>query len=105
MYAYGEQVDYFDEDCIGFTRLGHPSRFDGTGIAVFINNSWTAKMKRMNVGPGCGGELWTDILSWSCGEVVIDESGWGEFRAGPRSVSIWASRTAPGREQLDEITL
>jgi alpha-amylase len=106
IYAYGTQVDYFDSpDCVGFTRLGHRSQSGGAGLAVIISNGWEAATKRMNVGKQHAGELWTDILRWCWGEVVIDEDGWGVFGVGPRSVSLWASKTALGRERLDALVL
>jgi alpha-amylase len=106
MYAYGTQIDYFDKPgCIGFTRLGHPSQSSGAGLAVIISNGWEVTEKRMNVGKHHSGELWTDTLRWCWGEVVIDEHGWGVFRVGPRSVSVWASKTALGRERLNELVL
>ncbi|KAF4636596.1 hypothetical protein G7Y89_g1482 [Cudoniella acicularis] len=104
MYAYGSQMDFFDQpDCIGFTRLGHPSQSGGAGLAVLVSNGWEVKTKRMNVGRLHAGEIWTDVLRWCWGEVVIDEDGWGVFRVGPRSVSVWVSETARGRERLDEL--
>ena len=105
-YAYGPQIDYFDEpNCIGFTRLGHRTQASGAGLAVIMNNNWEAKGKKMNVGKIHAGELWTDVLRWSWGEVVIDENGDGVFGVGPRSVSVWASKTALGRKHLDELAL
>jgi len=106
MYAYGIQIDYFDEpDCIGFTRLGHRSQSGGAGLAVIISSGWKFTSKRMNVGKKHAGEQWTDILRWCWGEVMIDEHGWGIFDVGPRSVSVWASKTALGRNYLDEMVL
>lgn len=106
MYAYGPQIDYFDKpNCIGFTRLGHPLQADGAGLAVVISNGWEVTSKKMNVGKQHAGERWTDTLRWSWGEVVIDENGWGVFHVGPRSVSVWAAKTAIGRQVLDVLVL
>lgn len=106
MYAYGPQIDYFDRpDSIGFTRVGHPSKSGGAGLAVVISNGWKVTEKRMNVGRQHAGERWTDVLSLCWGEVVIDQNGWGIFGVGARSVSAWASRTAFGRDNLDELVL
>lgn len=104
LYAYGTQIDYFDKPhCIGFTRLGHKSQSGGAGLAVLISNGWEVATKRMNVGRQHAGERWTDILRWSWGEIVIDGDGWGVFRVGPRSVSLWASKTASGRQRLYQL--
>ncbi|KAF9889658.1 hypothetical protein FE257_007166 [Aspergillus nanangensis] len=86
-FAYGEQQDYFDEpNCIGaasrklsidpimisladpavgFIRYGncrHP------GLACVLSNAGPGR-KRMYVGPGHAGELWTDLLSSSASEM------------------------------------
>jgi len=106
MYAYGTQTDYFDNPhCIGFIRTGHPSHSGGAGLAVVINNSWEAMTKRMCVGKQHAGELWSDVLCWCFGFVLVDHDGWGVFYAGPRSVSVWASTEACGRKKLDELVL
>jgi alpha-amylase len=106
MYAYGTQIDYFDRpDCIGFTRLGHPSQSGGAGLAIMISNGWEVTEKRMNVGKQHSGERWTDVLRLCWGEAVIDENGWGVFGVSPKSVSAWASKTAFGRERVDELVL
>jgi alpha-amylase len=106
LYAYGTQIDYFDQPhCIGFTRLGHPTRTGGAGLAVLVTNSREFVMKRMFVGEKHAGERWTDILRWCWGEIEIDATGWGVFPVGPRSVSVWASKTAQGRQFISEFVL
>lgn len=106
MYAHGTQIDYFDEpESIGFTRTGHPSRYAGAGLAVVINNGWTLTKKAMAVGTQHANETWTDLLNWCRGDTVINSDGCGAFYAGPRSVSVWASRDAVGRERLDGLIL
>ncbi len=106
LYAYGTQLDYLDKpNCIGFTHFGHPSKSGGAGLAVIMTNSLEAIDKRMNVGKQHAGERWTDILRYCWGEVIIGEDGWGVFGVGPRSVSVWASKTAFDRERLDELVL
>ncbi|EON97142.1 putative alpha-amylase protein [Phaeoacremonium minimum UCRPA7] len=50
LYAYGSQLDYFDQtNCIGFTRTGHPSRSGGAGLAVVLTSGWTFASKRIDV--------------------------------------------------------
>jgi alpha-amylase len=106
LYAYGDELTYMDEpNCIGFTRCGDSSRSAGAGLAVVINNSWKARTKMMDVGKNHAGEDWTDILCWCLGEVSVDSNGYGNFYVGPRSVSVWVSRNAAGREQLDDFVL
>ncbi|KAK3385763.1 alpha-amylase-like protein [Podospora didyma] len=105
-WAYGTQVDYFDDpNCIGFTRFGHPLRSRGDGLAVVMTNSWTYASKRMCVGARHAGEVWTDVLRLCPGEVVIDSSGFGVFPVGFRSVAVWVDRKAHGRGAADGLVL
>lgn len=105
-WAYGTQVDYFDDaKCIGFTRSGHSSRSSGDGLAAIMTNDWQFKTKRMYVGRVHAGEVWTDLLQWCPGEVSIDLNGWGEFLVCPRSVSIWVYKEAFNRKFVDEYNL
>lgn len=57
--------------------------------------------KWMSVGPHHAGERWTDVMGGCWGETVVDANGWGEFKAGPRSVAVWVSKSAPRREEID----
>ncbi len=84
-YAYGAQYEYFKErDRIGWTRLGdadHPG-----GMAVLMSN-------------GARGSQWMEVgqakarFQDSTGHikeiVETNEWGWGEFRCGGGSVSVW----------------
>jgi len=106
LWAYGSQFDYFDDpNCVGFTRLGHPSMSGGDGLAVVITNSWEYASKMMFVGEQHAGEVWTDLLKWCPGRVVIDTGGWGEFPVAYRGVSVWVNRAANGREFVDSFVL
>jgi alpha-amylase len=96
LYAYGEQNDYFDEpNCIGWVRRGMWDRKDG--VAVLMSNADVAE-KSMFVGEVHKGEKWTDVLGWESGEVEIDGEGWGMFKVGGCSVSVWVNGEAEGRE-------
>ncbi|ESZ90427.1 glucan 1,4-alpha-maltohexaosidase [Sclerotinia borealis F-4128] len=98
LYAYGEQVDYFDyPTCIGWVRYGTWDRT--AGCAVLMSNAGPGE-KRMFVGEGHAGERWTDVLGWGNGEVVIGGGGWAEFSCGQGSVSVWVDKEAEGRERL-----
>ncbi|KAK4213635.1 glycoside hydrolase superfamily [Rhypophila decipiens] len=100
LYAYGLQASYFDyPTCIGFIRYGtwdHPF-----GCAVVMSNAGEGS-KRMHVGEMHAGERWTDVLGWTQGEVVIQPDGFGEFRCGGCSVSVWVNSRAEGRERFDK---
>ncbi|KAK4183137.1 alpha-amylase [Podospora australis] len=105
LWAYGTQYDYFGEShCVGFTRCGHVSQSRGDGVAVVMTNAWECASKRMFVGRQHAGEIWTDLLKWCFGQVVIDGEGWGVFPVGPRSVSVWVNSTAEGRAGVDSFT-
>ncbi|KAK3997852.1 alpha-amylase [Cladorrhinum sp. PSN332] len=102
LWAYGTQHDYFDErKCVGFTRLGHPSQSSGNGLAVIMTNAWEFASKKMFVGTQHAGEVWTDLLRWCPGQVVIDSEGFGVFSVGPQSVSVWVNTAAEGRTIVD----
>jgi len=105
-WAYGSQYDYFDAaHCVGFTRLGHPAWGGGAGLAVLMTNGWECASKRMFVGREHAGEVWTDLLRWCPGRVVVDEEGFGEFSVAGRSVSVWVNERAQGRREVDEFVL
>lgn len=105
-WAYGSQYDYFDAaHCVGFTRLGHPAWGGGDGLAVLMTNRWECASKRMLVGREHAGEVWTDLLRWCPGRVVVDGEGFGEFMVAGRSVSVWVNERAQGRREVDEFVL
>jgi len=98
LYAYGEVRDYWDHmNCVGWVRTGGEG---SDGCAVVMCNGDEEGVKRMEVGKDHANEKWTDILGWHKGEVVIGEDGWGEFKCGTRSVSVWVREGAKGREEF-----
>ncbi|KAK4145154.1 alpha-amylase [Dichotomopilus funicola] len=102
LWAYGSQYDYFDErHCVGFTRIGHPAHSGGHGLAVVMTNAWEHASKRMFVGEHHAGEVWTDLLRWCPGQVVIGTDGWGVFPVGHRSVAVWVNSQVDGRGEVD----
>lgn len=106
LWAYGPQHDYFDDPrCVGFTRSGRRSKSAGDGLAVLMTNAWEYATKRMFVGERHAGEVWTDLLRWCPGQVVIGPDGWGLFSVGPRSVAVWVNAEAAGREMVDSFVL
>lgn len=54
----------------------------------------------MDVGKEHAGEVWTDVLGWSQGEVQINSDGWGQFRCPGGSVGIWTAKDARGRDEF-----
>ncbi|KAF3940656.1 Alpha-amylase [Dactylella cylindrospora] len=101
LYSYGEQHDYWDApNCVGWVRKGtHDKSY---GLAVVLSNAEPGT-KRMHVGGEHTGEVWTDVLGWAQGEVVIDQDGWGNFTCPAVSCAIWVNKDAPGRENLGEL--
>lgn len=91
LYAYGEQVDYFENpNLIGFVRKGdfeHPN----SGIAVVMTDTTSGTIK-MNMGTDFAGREFYDCLGNRGNVVTIDEEGNGEFSCSDGSVSVWRMR-------------
>ena len=92
-YAYGNQVDYFDDaHIIGWVRDGdkeHP----GSGFAVLMSNAEGGE-KKMQIGTGFCGTTLYDALGNCTTPVEIDEEGFGLFYVGEKSVSVWVQKEA-----------
>lgn len=90
-FAYGEQVDYFDDpSVVGFTRLGDEEH-SGSGMAVLVTDS-VAGEKRMYVGKRFAGSVFYDAMADSKRAVDIDDDGWGTFYVDCSSVSVWVAK-------------
>ncbi len=91
-YAYGEQVDYLDDDSvIGWVRRGD-AEHEHSGLAVVLSDAGGG-IKKMEMGKAFAGQEFYDVLV-NCPEAVtIDEDGFGEFRTEGGSVSVWASKS------------
>ncbi|KAI4149767.1 MAG: hypothetical protein L6R39_002428 [Caloplaca ligustica] len=101
LYAYGEQRDYFDyPQCIGWTRLGTWDR--PFGLACVMSNAGPNE-KWMYVGQEHKGEIWTDVLGWQQGQVVINQDGWGLFTCPGVSVTVWVNQQAEGRDRVGKL--
>lgn len=101
-FGYGESRDYWDHaQCVGWVRTGdkdvHGEELGHDGCAVVISIG-DEGVKRMEVGAEHKGEVWTDVLGWHQGEVMIEEDGWGEFKCSGASVSIWVKKDAKDRK-------
>ena len=101
LYSYGEQLDYFDfPQCIGWTRLGTWDR--PSGLACIMSSAGPNE-KWMYVGQEHRGEIWTDMLGWKQGQVIINDDGWGCFSCAAVSVAVWVNQSAEGRDQLGRL--
>jgi len=90
--AYGAQRDYFDyPNCIGWTREGDDEH-ENSGCAVLISNGDEGQ-KNMEVGAKFAGKVFKDALNNRQEEILIDDSGWAEFKVNAGSVSVWVLKT------------
>ena len=92
-FAYGEQVDYFDNpSVVGVTRLGDEEHPD-SGLAVLVTDS-EAGNKRMYVGKRLAGRVFYDALAESERTVAIDNEGYGVFYVDGSSAAVWVTKQA-----------
>ncbi len=89
--AYGEQIDYLDNDMIiGFTRLGD-NKYENSGLAVILTDG-DAGFKRMCVGEKFIGRVMVDILANYNKEITIGEDGCADFFVNGGSVSVYVDK-------------
>lgn len=92
-YAYGEQIDYFDDpSLVGFVRRGD-AEHAASGMAVLLTDS-VAGCKKMQAGRQFAGQKFWDALDHFTEPVIIDEEGFGEFKVRGGSVSVWVTEAA-----------
>ena len=92
-YAYGEQVDYFDDDhVVGWVRRGDIEH-EGSGMAVVLSDQAGGSV-RMDIGRAFAGKCFYDVLGKCTQPVTVDEDGVGEFFTDERNVSVWVQRQA-----------
>ena len=93
LYAYGEQVDCFDDDhVVGWVRRGDIEHVD-SGLAVVMSDGDAGTLS-MEMGEAFAGETFCDITEKCAAPVVIDENGVGAFPTEGHSVSVWVRRRA-----------
>ena len=87
-YAYGEQIDYFDDhDIIAWIRTGddeHP----GSGLVVIMSDGLGGG-KTMNVGQRLANSTFYDYTGNVKETVYVDNEGNGIFYCNGGSVSVW----------------
>ncbi|MDO5725036.1 MAG: alpha-amylase [Tissierellia bacterium] len=85
-YAYGEEIDYFNEpQLIGWIRKNENNN---SPLVVLISTGDKNEMK-MNVGEEFSKKVFVDKSGKNVDEVVIDENGDGLFTVGPGAVTYW----------------
>ncbi|KAK5161197.1 hypothetical protein LTS14_000993 [Recurvomyces mirabilis] len=108
LFAYGEQIDYWDAmSCIAWTRAGSPDK-PGSGCVALLSigdakekveaDNWTGK----SISFGQPGDLYVDVLriAEQRADVKIDEKGTGFFPCRGMSASVYIRKDAQGLEQL-----
>ena len=92
LYAYGEQVDYFDDEhVVGWVRRGDEHWFSGMAVVMSDNAAGT---KKMEMGKNYAGVTFYDVTGECPDPIVIDEDGFGEFGTEAGKVSVWVCRGA-----------
>ena len=92
-YAYGEEMDYLEDDhVIGWVRRGD-TEHEGSGLAVVLSDAGPGT-RRMEMGKEFAGEAFYDALGNCPQPVTIDEDGFGEFSCEGGSVSVWVRQAA-----------
>ncbi|NUO51618.1 MAG: alpha-amylase [Polyangiaceae bacterium] len=84
-YAWGPQLDYLDHpNRVGWTRLGDDKHDKAMAVLLSDDLEGTKWMevRRPNA-------RFVDVTEHDRHPVVTNEHGWGEFRCGARSVSVW----------------
>ena len=91
LYAYGEQVDYFERpDVIGFVRKGD-FEHSNSGLAVVMSDKLGGTIN-MNIGSEFANSVFVDYLGNITDEVYIDSNGNGSFHCDNGSVSVWVKK-------------
>ena len=90
-YAYGEQINYFDDpNLIGIVRKGAEEHPD-SGLVMILSNH-TEGSKKINIGKEHAGETWFEITENIKDEIQIDENGEAEFRVNAGNVAVWVKK-------------
>lgn len=93
-YAFGEQVNYFDDPhVVGFVRCGLPEK-PGSGL-VFLMTNGDEGEKVMQVGQAHKGEVWHEITGDRQEEIQIDEEGKGKFLVSAGKLAVYVNKKIP----------
>lgn len=99
--AYGTQHDYLDNaDIIGWSREGISAVLN-SGLAALISDN-NSGSKTMYVGKGHSGEIWYDITGNVQGNVIINSSGYGNFKVNGKSFSVWVNKNVASDSKVSE---
>ena len=88
-YAYGEQINYFDDpNLIGMVRKGNEDHL-GSGLVMLLSNH-TEGTKKINIGKEHAGEVWYEINIKD--EIHIDDNGEAEFKVNAGKAAVWVKK-------------
>ena len=87
-FAYGEQVDIFDDpNLIAWLRMGDGEHPD-SGLAVLISNG-DEGYKDLDFGKEHAGTIWKDCTGHIADPVTLSDEGKGRFYVKGGTVSVW----------------
>ena len=90
-YAYGEQINYFDDpNLIGMVRKGNEDH-PGSGLVMLLSNH-TEGTKKINIGKEHAGEVWYEITENITDEIHIDDNGEAEFKVNAGKAAVWVKK-------------
>ena len=90
-FAYGSQIDYFnDPHIIGWVRTGDRDR-ENSGMVVIMTNS-DGGCLQMNVGKNLANSVFYDYTGNMKESVYVDQEGNGIFYVNGGSVSVWVKQ-------------
>ncbi len=90
-YAYGEQVDYFDDaNCIAFARLGDDVHKNSGLVCVMSNGPGSHKYIEM--GELRSGQTFYDLTGHCTEPVTLNDKGGADFYCDGGSVSVWVQQ-------------
>lgn len=90
-YAYGEQINYFDDpNVIGIVRSGNEEHAD-SGLVLLISN-YEEGSKKINIGKKYAGEIWIELTDSIDEEIQIDAEGNADFKVKAGSIAVWVKK-------------
>lgn len=90
-FAYGSQIDYFNNPhIIGWVRTGDRER-ENSGMVVIMTNS-DGGCLQMNVGKNLANSVFYDYTGNMKESVYVDQEGNGIFYVNGGSVSVWVKQ-------------
>ena len=99
-YAYGDQIDYFnDQNIIGFVRTGDYEHPD-SGLVAVLTDAEGGSIQ-MNVGPNLADTVFYDCTGNISETVYVDAGGNGIFYCNDGSASIWIKQSTKNETEKE----